>query len=400
MVALLVAAFAAALSFSSCTGRDAPSVDRENLFTLSIGRLEDQIDLFGLEGRPRALKTRLTMRDGIFYISDGNGAKVVRFTSYGDLLSMIYDPETNPQPLTLKTEFEDSDVVTRRAIAYPLNVPGEIAVDSRKHLYVEDRLPPDRRTFDADRRSLLDGVVLHFDGDGRFVEYLGQEGVGGSPFPLITGIHVSVNDEVAVLCRLSTGWEVYWFDRDGNPLFLVHLDQDELPMPKGRDARPSLDAIVPSPDGRRLYLKVDYYRETVDESTDTRAGIGYDGSLIWVMNVENGSFLESIEVPAFERTEMENEKRVVSERIYSFVGAARGGRLFLSAPDEGGYALLLLETGSRDQKRGFIRVDDEELMFNAFHLSADGILSALLASDFEAKVVWWRTDRFIGEPRR
>jgi hypothetical protein len=145
---------------------------------------------------------------------------------------------------------------------------------------------------------------------------------------------------------------------------------------------------------------VDYYRETVDQSTDTRAGIGYDGSLIWVMNVEDGTFQESIEVPAFERTEMENDKRVVSERIYSFIGAARGGRLFLSAPDEGGYALLLLETGSRDQRRGFVRVDDSELMFNAFHLSSDGILSALLASEFEAKVVWWRTDRFIGEPRQ
>jgi hypothetical protein len=39
-------------------------------------------------------------------------------------------------------------------------------------------------------------------------------------------------------------------------------------------------------------------------------------------------------------------------------------------------------------------------MFNTFHLSGDGILSALLASEFEAKVVWWRTDRFIGEPRQ
>ena len=400
MVALVAAALVAVFSITSCSSRDAPSVERENLFTLSIGRLEDQIDLFGLEGRPRALKTRLAMRDGIFYISDGNGAKVVRFTSYGDLLSMIFDPETNPPPLVLKTDFDDSDVVTRRAVAYPLNAPGEIAVDSRKHLFVEDRLPPDRRTFDADRRSLLDGVVLHFDEDGRFLEYLGQEGVGGSPFPLITGLHVSVNDEIAVVCRLTTGWDVFWYDRDGNPLYIVRLDRDELPIPKGRDARPSLDTIVAAPDGRRLYLKVDYYRKTVDESTETQAGIGYDGSLVWVMDVEDGSFLESIEVPAFERTELENDRRVVSERIYSFVGAARGGKLFFSAPDESGYALLLLQTGSRDQKRGFVRVDDDELMFNAFHLSGDGILSALLASDFEAKMVWWRTDRFIGEPRR
>lgn len=394
LVVLLVLA-----SLTSCDSKEIPALERENLFRLSIGRMEDQVDLFALEQRGGSGKTRLAMRDGIVYLSDGNGDKVVRFTSYGDLLSMIYNEETNPPPLTLKTDFAESDVVTRRATAYPLNNVGEIAVSANKDVYIEDRLPPERRSYDAERRIMLDGVVLRFNDSGRFTEYLGQEGIGGTPFPLITGLHISSGDEPVVVCRHVHGWNVYWFDAQGNLLYLVLIEQDELPLLEGSRARPSLEKIVPATDARKLYLKIDYYAETIDESTKTRSGIGYEGSRLWTMDVPAGKYVESIAVPVLERLEEEGDKRFQAEHIYSFIGAARGGKFFFSAPDRGGYALLHLESGSDEQKRGFIRVEDSELAFNAFYLSEDGILSALLASDFEAMVVWWRTDRMTGEPR-
>lgn len=400
MVSLIALTAAAIFTLVSCGGSRIQSVDRENLFRLDIGRLEDQIDLFGMEGRRSNSKTRIAMRDGLFFISDGNGAKVVRYTSYGDLLSMIYDPETNPPPLSLKTGLDSSELITRRAVSYPLNEPGELAVDSRKHLYVEDRLPPERRSFDADRRNLLDSTVLRFDGEGRFVEYLGQEGIGGTPFPRIYGIFPSQDDEIAVVGRLIAGWNVYWFDKDGAALFLVRIRSEDLPIPDDRGGRPSLDSIYAAPDARKLYLKIDYYQDTYDESTRTKSGIAYDGSIIWVMNVETGAYEHRIDVPIFERTVTENNQRIKMDLMYTMIGAAKNGKVFLSVPDLGGYDLLMLETGSREQKRGFIRVDDDELAFNAFHLSADGILSALLATEWEAKVVWWRTDRFMGEIRQ
>jgi len=361
--------------------------------------MEDQVDLFKLEGRSRPRKTRIAMRDGIVYLADGNGSKVVRYTSYGDLLSMIYDPENNPPPLTLKTDFAESDVVTRRAVPYPLNEAGEIAVNSRKDMYVEDRLSPERRTYDANKRTMLDQVVLKFDNDGKFIEYLGQEGVGGTPFPMITGIHVSQYDELVVICRHIAGWNVYWFDKDGNLLYLVLIERDDLPLPPGRRSKPSLERIIPAVDDRKLYLKIDYYKDTVDESTNMRSGIGYDGSMLWTMDVKTGAYTASMDVPVLEKRETEGDKKIQAEHIYSFLGAARGEKFFFSVPDSGGYALLVLSAGSPEQKRGYIRVDDEELVFNAFYLSDDGILSALLATEYEANIVWWRTDRMVGEPR-
>jgi acyl-CoA thioester hydrolase len=49
------------------------------------------------------------------------------------------------------------------------------------------------------------------------------------------------------------------------------------------------------------------------------------------------------------------------------------------------------------QRRGFIQVDNDELQFNAFYVSEDGILSGLLATELEVKAVWWRTDPIASE---
>jgi hypothetical protein len=388
----------AILFFCGCNEEQVLSVTREDLFSLDIGRLEDQIDLFNLEGDRSVQKTSLAMRDGLFYIANGNGEKIVRYTSYGDLLFMIYNEETNPPPLSLRPLGEHDGVVTRWALTYPLRSPGAIAVDSRKHIYAEDRFPYERHGFDAENKALLDSMILHFDDDGRFVEYLGQEGAGGTPFPRISGIFTSISDELAVICRLPRGWAVYWFDNEGAPLYQIPLPDAAIPIPRDRsEVFPSVDAIIAAPDARRVFIKVDYYRNTFDESTNTRSGNEGDGSVIWIMNVEDGSYAGAIEVPFFEYTVTVNNRRVTENLLYSMLGVIKGGRVFLSFPMEGGYSILILSADSREQRRGFIRVDDEELRFNTFNLSEDGILSGFLATNWEAKLVWWRTDRLAGE---
>jgi hypothetical protein len=400
---LLPRLFCTSLIFlGGCSSREVVSVAREDHFTLDIGRLEDQIDLYNLEGGGRSnRKTSLAMRDGLFYIADSNGGKVAHYTSYGDLLFMIYNEETNPPPLTLRTDVENDRVGTRGAFPYPLREPGNIAVDTRKHIYVEDRLPYERRNFDAENRILEDSIVLHFDSNGRFVEYLGKEGIGGSPFPKIERISVSMQDELVVICRMPTGWNIYWYDVEGTLLYFLPLKNEITPIPPDRmPVFPSIDTIAASPDSRKLFIKVDYYRETFDESTNTKLGPEPDSSVIWLMNVEDGTYTGTIEVPFFENTVTENNRRVTERILYSLLGVVKNDRVFLTFPVEGGYSIMILSTDSHEQRRGFIQVKDEELQYNAFNISAEGILSALLATDFNAKLVWWRIDKFLEEGSR
>ena len=377
-----------------------PSIEREDLFTLDIGELEDQIALFNLEGDRGIRRTDIAMRNGLFYISDGNGGKILKFNSYGDLLFMIYNAETNPEPLSLKP-LTEGNMVTRWAISYPLLEPGEITVDSRKHIYVRDRLPYERHGIDTESKALLDSVILHFDADGKFVEYLGREGIGGSPFPKIEGLYTSLRDELAVVCRIPTGWSIYWYDPLGIFLYVIQLKNEALPVPPDRDnVIPSLDMISAAPDARKLYIKIDYYKNTYDESTNTRTGIEPDSSVVWIMNAEDGVWEKPVDVPFFEYVVNEQNQRITYKMLYSLLGVIKNGRMFFSFPVEGGYSLLVMssETGSSgDQHQAFIRVDNDELQFNVFDLSSEGILSGLLADDWQVKLVWWRTDKFLGE---
>jgi hypothetical protein len=388
------------LFLSACSRGDVVSVAREDLFTLDIGRLEDQLALYDLEGDRGINQASLAMRDGLFYISDGNGQKIARYNSYGDLLFMIYNEETNPAPYSLKTNIEDSARVTRWAFSYPLRFPGKIVVDSRRHIYVEERLPDDRYGYDGENRALLDSIVLHFDADGRFLEYLGQGGIGGSPFPRISGLYSSAEDELAVVCRIPTGWSIYRFDSSGSALSQVRLKNSAVPVPPDwPDVSSSVDAIMAAPDNRSLYLKVDYYRDTFDESTSTRTGNEPYGSIIWIMN-ENGVYTGNVEVPLLEHSFDDNGRKLRARMLYFMLGVIREGRVFLGFPEEAGYSLVILNTdaaSSGESQHGVIRVNQDELQLNSFNLSADGILSALLVSDYNAKLVWWRTDKMLGE---
>ncbi|MDR1654684.1 MAG: hypothetical protein LBR96_01700 [Treponema sp.] len=379
----------------SCSRQKTAQVTREDLFSLDIGRMEDQIALYQLDGDRGIQGLDLFMRDGLFYISDGNGQKLVRYNSYGDLLFMIYNEETNPPPLTLRANIEDSNRVTRWAFPYPLTLPGRIVVDSRKHIYSEDRLPYERHSVDVESKALLDSVILHFDGDGRFIEYLGQEGIGGSPFPRIIGLYTSIHDELAVVCRLPTGWNIYWYSPSGTLLYLVQLKNEMVPIPPDwPELIPSVDSIAAAPDSRKLYLKVDYYRYTFDESTSIHTGNEADSSRVWIMNVEDGAWLDTIEVPFYEYSYTENERKSSVKMIYSLLGVAENGRIFCLLPLEAGYSVLILGSDSgSEQRQGIIQVNSSELQFNAFSLSREGILSALLADEWNVKVVWWRTDR-------
>ncbi|MDR2921827.1 MAG: hypothetical protein LBU85_00615 [Treponema sp.] len=392
----LFAIFAAIIaSLAACKEPGISSIKREDLFSLEIGPMEDQIGLYLFEGDSGSIRTDFAMRDGQFYIADGNSGKIVRYNSYGDILFMIYNEETNPAPFSLETNIGESGQVTRWAFAYPLREPGRITVDSRKHIYAEDRFPRQNYRFDEESRTLLDGIILHFDQDGRFIRYLGQDGIGGSPFPRIVGLHTSVRDELAVICRIPDGWNVYWYSASGALLFLVKINNGAIPsQPDWPAALASVDSIAAAPDSRRLFLKVDYYRDTFDQSTSTRTGSEPANSAIWTLDVEDGSYSGPFEVPLFELPESGREAHV--RMFYSMLGVIRNGKVFLYFPVDSGYSILVLDTHSREQRRGYINFTNEELRFNDFYLSADGILSAMLADD-RVKLVSWRTDILLGE---
>jgi hypothetical protein len=412
LLASLIALSGPACLLGSCAEREKPSVAvrREQLFSLGYGPAEDQLDLFQIDRSQSTQKTRLTMREGIFYIANGAGMKVVRYSSFGDPLSMIYNAESNPAPIVLKTlpgkpdQSEapsypsDDEGLGRTATAYPFRAVGEIAVDSKQRFYVEDRLPPERRVHDKESDALLDHVVLRFGKDGRFIDYLGQEGIGGTPFPYLLGIYILASDDCVVVSMTQSGWFVHWFDANGVLQSSLKLLRGDLPvLEKGKDFIASLDKILPDLSGDAILMKVDYYAAATDPSTKDSAGAEFAESRIYRMDIRDGKYIDHWRIPAIEKSVKGEDGRLVKySRVPEFLGVVGKDFFFINADDEGRTSISAFDRSTKNMSRYSIDIASDELFYNSYYLSPEGVLCALLGTKYEARVVWWRFDKLVG----
>jgi hypothetical protein len=390
----------AALFLVACGPREIRYLERQDLFSLSFGRSEDQLDLFQVDSADHSRRTRVFMRQGLVYLADGSANKIMEFNSYGDILSLVYNPEENPQPVLLRSNPENGTLANRRAVTYNFTEVGEMAVTSESWLLVEDRLAEERALFDENLGVTLNRIVLRFGPQGRLVDYLGQEGIGGTPFPFVSRLTVTNRDEAVVVSRTLQNWLVFWYDRRGNLLYRADIDLNRLPIPEESEgAIPLLETIIPDRDEARLYLKINYYEESVDPGTGSSYGIESTAARIYWLDLNEGVYSGFVEVPEnarvvpgptiFDRTEQ--------SFLYEFVGTASGGHLFLlSREDQDQTQLLIMHTSGRVVRRRYLSLEEADVVYRDFHVSPGGVLTALLGYTDHAKVVWWRSDRFIG----
>lgn len=384
---------------ASCAkkAKTAELFSREERFTLNYGSFEDELDLFDFTGT-NDTDTHIQMQDGFFYIVNGGAQKIMQFTSFGDLLGVYYNADTNPVPsFVSKSDSFTANRTTQRAVPYQFNAPHKIAVDSAKRMYVVDKLPTDRQEYDAENNLLLRDVVLCFDEHGAFVDFLGQRGPGGLPFPYVSGVYTAQNNELVVVSFTNEGYLVNWFNDEGFLLFTIPLEHNAVPLPFEEEGEVfvSISAIIPDYTERVLYLSVDYYQSEIDVTSGVQAGITYVGTYVYPLNAETGLFGSPLLIPGYEEeTEGENEKSVYT-KPFQFLGVTESGWFFFITPIENGYVVQIMQTNGQKILRKQLFVSDEETVYNTMSLSKEGIITALLAGNVEASVVWWRTDEVI-----
>ncbi len=431
-LAAIAAALGSLVGLVSCADPESGLiVERKRLFTLEYGIGEDQLlPLPGPEDRMPYLPTKIAMRDGIFHISSAAGASVRAFSSFGDVLSMVRDPDSPTRPAFLRElssvagspggPEDDATSPGRFATSRPLREPGEIAVDSSRFVYVSDRVEPERRATDPSTGAILERIVLKFAPDGRTAIRIGQEGEGGTPFFPIRSIHVSGDDDVAIVSHSEEAWFIHWFDRKATLVRTVRVVRSGLPVPEGMKwLVPGLDAIVPDPVDRAIVFKIDYYRapvrETIPEregppesggTTDTilSGGGEYAGSRLYRMRLDDATMDpgRDLTMPGPNshglRSRSNGDGNIV---IPSLFGAA--GRLlyFLSVEEDGLTIVTVMNsTGAGKSLRFAIELAPTELRYASFCLSPEGVLCALLKGESGAEFVWWRFDRLLSRPGR
>jgi hypothetical protein len=396
-ISFLTAALITFLLFASCVPKELEELSREELFSLQIGKMDNQIDLFQIGGVTAGAKNRIYMRDGLFYIANGSSAKIMELSSYGDLIFLLYNPDENPPPTSFATEQSTDLAATRRAVAYPLRRIGELVVDSQKHIYVEDVVGEERQVRDRELKVLLDRVILRFDRHGTLLDFIGQEGVGGTPFPYVQDLYITDLDDLVVICRTPQYWHVYWYSPEGVLLYQVDIDQERLPLHEGESV-PTLGRIVPDRIDPLLHLIIYAYRpSTAEEQT------GSYETRIYTLSLQSGRYEGFIEVPQNGvRVEKIGTQEVeVSAPSFELLGVNSKGAFFLLRREEANlFQLLILDMEGQEVSRRSIVMEDSELFYKEVRLSAGGIIYALLGEEYQATIVWWRSDRLLREGER
>lgn len=388
--------------FSCSRSQIISNIEHEELFSLHYGSFEDEIDLFSLSS-PGQISTYIHMKDGFFYISNGESNKLIQMNSYGDLLGIFYNPDMNPVPSFIKKLNKDGSTAnsinhssTQQALAYSFNKLGKIAVDYKKTMYTVDILPVERQEQDVENKLLLNHVVLRFSNDGTFIDYLGQQGPGGTPFPYIKNIYTTKNNELVVVCLTNTGYTVFWFTSDGYLKYTIPIAAANLPVPSAQETFfTSLDEIVPDFTNQKLYLKIDYHRNYIDPDSNVLAGVEFYSSMLYPLDVTTGLYEEPLTVPPYEDIVSEGYSKLTFPVPFNFLGVTESGWFFFIIPDNTGFMVQMVQpNGQKILKRHF-NIDQDSILYHHFSLSQNGIISALLAEKEKARIVWWRTDQLI-----
>jgi len=387
----------ALLGLASCRPTAVEELPREELFSLGIGKMDNQVDLFQPRGLGYAQKIGIYMRDGLFYLANSSSSKLMELSSYGDLIFLLYNPRSNPPPVSFSAESSDSLAVTRKAVSYPLARIGELAVDSGKRLYLEDTVGPERQVTDRRLGVLLSRVVLRFDRHGKLEDFIGQEGVGGTPFPYIESLYVTGRDELVVVSRTPRTWLVYWYSPAGALQHQLTLEPASLPpLAEAPAATPSLGRLVPDLERRILYAVL-YYHDPQAAAGDPSRGYL---TRIYRIDAQSGRYGDSLDVPADadRQAAAGSQAEELLPPSYELLGVNTRGEFFLLRREDANlFRLLVLDRSGRPLARRNLVMEDSELYFKVLNLSAEGIIYGLLAEEYRARIVWWRSDRLTKE---
>lgn len=385
----------AALTLASCgSSRRVRNIVRTDLFSIDYGVAEDQAALAsGGEERFDAV-----MREGIFHILNGTGRKVMKLSSYGDLLALLYDPAVSPEPRLGKADARPAPGTSAAQGRYaaPVNFlsPSRIAVDSAQTIYVADRMAASARVFDQQTGSWCDSSVRRFGAQGAELPPLGQEGPGGTPFPSILSVDVMENDSLAIVSASETLVLIYHFNKAGNLLSVLRLARDSLPVPEalggtsaaepGGKIHANIEGIQAASRGAdfEVSLKMDYYREDLAAGGAVSTGTEYVGSWIYRLDGQSGAEKGSVAIAP----------GGADVDIPQLIGISGGLYYLISGGNDlgaGSAMLQLTDASGKAQARYRMEFPAGTREAISLKVSAKGQIYALLGGSDAIKVVWW-----------
>lgn len=380
----------------SCSNKGTiESLQETSLFSLNYGNFEEQVSIADLN-KVGTVRSGIAMRDGFFYIVDGYSNKIMELNSYGDLLTVFYNEDSSTAELINKTNKKPNTM--HQSLPFPFDYPGQIAVDSQKCVYAACQIDSSRQEISANG-LVCNQVILRFERDGSYSDYIGQQGPGGTPFPLIKNIYVTQRDELVVISCANEGFIAYWYGVDGFLKYTAKIDESNIPKLSGVDVKNesylSIGNVIPSPNEYKLFINVDYYINKLDEDSLIQTGVDYVQTLLYALDCEKELFEEPISIPPYEDSLVVDYSRLNYNVAYDFLGITNNGWKYFIIKTKDGFNIEMIQSESQKILRRHLNVDHDVNLYFNMNLSSSGIITAFYLDKDKPRVVWYRTDDLI-----
>lgn len=391
--------FSFLILFSCNKPETTKQLKREDLFSLYYGNFENELNLSKMDRSSYSL-VNFCLNNGIFYISNALGQKIIKTSFYGDLLSVYYNPKTNPRPHFYTeskphAEKDEQNAGTRTAIEYPFKNCTFLQVNELEHLYVVDSVPNERIQFDSEENIALTNVILHFDEYGHFIDYIGQEGLGGTPFANIVSLSTNSKNEIIAVSKTLKSTKVFWFNCDGVLLSKIDLKNENLPFYYDKTEKffMNIDGVFPSYEKDEIFLKIDYYVEHFDDITKASIGVNYDKSSIYKIALSEGVFEHVQDVLPFK--DIANDEVTPIEKVYILLNVCKNDLAFLMVQTQNSYSVLVLDLNTGKNKRFNLELKSENLLYRTFYVTKDYMLAGLFATEDKVTFSVWKIQDFV-----
>ncbi len=319
----------------------------------------------------------MTVRNGIFHFLSRGESKILRLSSYGKPMAMVYDPSRGSFPLLLKD-----------AVSITFSNPGPLAVDSRQTIYVADR-----------QRERGGWVIRRISSDGKELPFLGREGPGGAALPFVARMDIVGNDGLAATCLTAAEYSIWFFDRSGNYQYSLILDRSKLPVPEavfqgihatGNDQIiPSVETLIPAYTGGKnsVFMKMDYYLASNAQVLRTALAADIAGSWILRADPSVGTIVDAFQLPEGSGDPATGYQLLAVEKdnliLMKWDERSLGGTLYNIAP-----------SGRVQGKLRFL-VEDDKAHLVSYSVGNDGFLYMLASLPatlrmYALKVPGWR----------
>jgi hypothetical protein len=218
-----------------CSKTRVTELRKEKLFSLPIGKQEEQIGVMRERNGRFFGPSLLLFKNGFYYLVDSVNQKILKITTPGDIILILSKGEG-------QSDEEKNILRTKERVSYPFNQIGQVAVDGENNIWIEDKFLENEAAEDEIDLLNLDSnpedqsnevyksYILKFDRVGRFIFRLGKEGKETEPFYYIYKTAISKDGNLLVLTADDEwqSWTLYRFDQDGTLLSKKELMRESI----------------------------------------------------------------------------------------------------------------------------------------------------------------------------